>query len=95
MTNASAVPLTSMHDLHVADKIHKLILENALNNHLSVVKEVVIELGSVIEHGANINAENLVFNLQMLNRGTLAQGANISIKRVIGNEWKLVSISGE
>jgi len=84
-----------MHDLHVADKIHKLVLQNAQQNNLRSVKNIEIELGSVIEHGADISAENLQFNLQMLNKRTLAGGAQVNIKKVAGNDWKLVSISGE
>ncbi|MBU1132615.1 hydrogenase maturation nickel metallochaperone HypA [Patescibacteria group bacterium] len=84
-----------MHDLHAADKIQRLIIEQAKKNRLNAVLEIVIELGCVIEHGADITPENLEFNLQMLNKGTLAEKAKIIINKVSGNSWKLVSISGE
>ncbi len=84
-----------MHDLHVADKIHKLVVEQANKNNLKQVKKIVIDLGSVIEHGADISGENLEFNLKMLNKDTLADGAEIIINRVDGYDWKLVSISGD
>ena len=55
-----------MHDLHAADQILKLVLEKANDNKLIKVKKIIIELGSVVEHGEEINAENLVFNLKLL-----------------------------
>lgn len=85
----------NMHDLHVADKIHKLVLAQAQQNNLSVVKNITIDLGSVVEHGANIAKENLEFNLKMLNKGTVADSAEIIINEVDGNDWNLVSISGD
>jgi len=84
-----------MHDIHEADKICKLILENAKKNNLQKVKQVNIKLGSVIEHGADITAENLKFNLKMLLKGTIGDGAEINIKKVDGNSWELDSILGD
>ena len=84
-----------MHDLHVADKINKLVIEQSARNNLKTVKKIVIDLGSVIEHGADISAENLQFNLNLLNQGSLAEGADIIINRVPGHDWRLVSISGD
>lgn len=84
-----------MHDLHAADKIHKLAIEQAGAAELKNIKKIIIELGSVIEHGADISAENLEFNLKMLNEGTLANGAEIIINKVAGHDWRLISISGD
>jgi Zn finger protein HypA/HybF involved in hydrogenase expression len=83
-----------MHDLHAADKILKLVLDKANENKLLQVKKIVIELGSIIEHGQEINPENLVFNLKLLAEHTPAKGAEIEIKKVDGNIWKLVEIEG-
>ena len=83
-----------MHDLHLADKIHKLVLQKAKENNLKKVTQIMIELGSVIEHGEDINKENLEFNLQMLEKGTVAEGAELNIQKVKSNSWKLISISG-
>lgn len=84
-----------MHDLHVADKIFKLIVLNAVTAKIKQVKKIVIELGSVIEHGADISLENLDFNLRMLGRGLFPKDIEITINKVPGNDWKLVSISGD
>jgi len=84
-----------MHDLHVADMIHRLVIEYAEKNRLSKVSQIDIELGSVIEHGAAINADNLKFNITMLGQKTLAEGAVVNITEVDGNDWRLVSIQGE
>lgn len=84
-----------MHDIHEADKICKLVLEKAKENGLKKIQEINLELGSAIEHGADITAENLEYNLQMLNKGTIADGARINIKKIKNNGWKLVSIFGD
>ncbi len=83
-----------MHDLHVADKVNKMVLEEAVKNNLKIVKKIVVELGSVVEHGANISKENLIFNLNLLNKGTIAENAEVVINEVAGNDWRLTSIAG-
>lgn len=84
-----------MHDIHVANKVYKLVVENASQSNLKLVKKIEINLGSIIEHGADITAENLEFNLKMLGKETLDPNVEIKINRVEGNDWELVSISGE
>jgi Zn finger protein HypA/HybF involved in hydrogenase expression len=84
-----------MHDIHEADKIFKVVLESAKQNNLKKVKQINIKLGSVVEHGADITAENLDFNLKMLTEGTIVEGSTINIEKIDGNSWELVSISGE
>ena len=84
-----------MHDIHEADKILKLVLENAHQNNLKKVTQINIKLGSVIEHGADITAENLEFNLKMLSRNSIADNAKINIEKVDGNSWELISIHGD
>jgi Zn finger protein HypA/HybF involved in hydrogenase expression len=84
-----------MHDLHVADMIHRQVLKTAKQNNLKKVDKILIELGTVIEHGAAINVDNLEYNLGMLNEGTMAADAKIEIKQIGGNIWRLVSIDGE
>jgi Zn finger protein HypA/HybF involved in hydrogenase expression len=84
-----------MHDLHEANKILKLILDYASKNKLSKVTTAVIELGSIIEHGDEISAENLEFNLKMLAKNTIAEGLNVDIKKGKGNGWVLKEIKGE
>lgn len=85
-----------MHDLHLANKIYKLVLGEAQKNKLSQVKRIVIELGSIIEHDEEVNARNLKFNIQTLARNGLAEEAKIEIiKKDKGNFWRLVEIEGE
>ncbi|MFH0779595.1 MAG: hydrogenase/urease maturation nickel metallochaperone HypA [Parcubacteria group bacterium] len=84
-----------MHDLHLANKIQKLIIEEAQKNKLRLVKRAIIELGVISEHGSDITKENLEFNLNLLLKGTLAENAELKINKIKGNAWKLISISGE
>jgi Zn finger protein HypA/HybF involved in hydrogenase expression len=84
-----------MHDLHEADKILKLVLEHAKRNKLKSVTKIVVGLGSVIEHGLEIDPENLKFNIGMLARGTLAEKAEVVVEKISGATWKLEEIEGE
>jgi len=84
-----------MHDLHAADQILKLALEKANDNKLLLVRKIVIELGSVVEHSEEINADNLIFNIKLLAKNTPAKGAEVVVKKVKGGSWKLVEIEGE
>jgi len=86
-----------MHDLHLADKIHKLVLEKAKENNCEKVSEIVIELGFIEEHGEDISPENLKANLKMLNENGVAERAEIKIEKVNGKEnyWSLKEIVGE
>jgi len=84
-----------MHDLHAADQILKLVLDTANENKLLNVEKIIIELGSIVEHGDEINPDNLKFNLQLLSKKTPAKNAKIEITRVKGNSWRLVEIEGK
>ncbi len=84
-----------MHDLHAADQILKLALDKANENKLLRVKKVVIELGSMVEHGEEINAENLAFNLKLLAKNTPAKGTEVIVRKVKGDTWRLVEIEGD
>jgi Zn finger protein HypA/HybF involved in hydrogenase expression len=85
-----------MHDLHLADKILKQILGSAVANNFIIVKNVWIELGPVVEHGAEIDPENLKFNLGMLAQGTPAEDARFIIKKISDEgKYKITEIEGE
>jgi len=84
-----------MHDLHVADKIKNIVLAEAQKNKLQNVREIKIELGVIEEHGSDILPENLVFNLSILLKNTIAEGALVFIDKVEGDSWKIKSISGD
>lgn len=78
-----------MHDFHLANQIVEIAKEHARQNSLSRIKKIVIELGDIIEHGENISAENLEFNIKLL-----MPVEKVEIKRIKGDKWKLVSIDG-
>lgn len=84
-----------MHDLHLANQILKIILDYAQKNDLKKVSKAKIELGSIVEHGDEINPENLEFNLKILAKNTLAQGLDIEIFKIKGSNWVLKEIIGE
>lgn len=84
-----------MHDLHVADKIHKLVIKYAQENKLKKITKIVVELGSIVEHGEEINPDNLKFNLNMLSKNTITEGAAIEIGKIKGETWNLKEIEGD
>jgi hydrogenase nickel incorporation protein HypA/HybF len=84
-----------MHDLHLADQILKTVLEYADKNGFKKVKKIELELGSILEHGEYILPENLIFNFNLLAKNTIAENAELKIKKIKGEEWKLVSIEGK
>lgn len=84
-----------MHDLHAADQVLKDVLATAAKNKLTKVKKIVLELGTIVEHGAAIQPENLKFNIESLARGTIAAGVEVKIVPVTGGELKIKEIEGE
>lgn len=84
-----------MHDLHEADRILKLVLDYAEKNKLKSVTKIVIGLGSVIEHGSEINPENLKFNISMLARGTKVENVEVVVEKINKSTWELKEMEGE
>jgi Zn finger protein HypA/HybF involved in hydrogenase expression len=81
-----------MHDFHLAQQILKAVFEYAQKNGFKKIKKIELELGSILEHGEVISSENLIFNFNLLSKNTMAQSAEVSIKQVASDSWKLVSI---
>jgi len=81
-----------MHDLHLAQQILKTVLEYASKNGFKKVKKIELELGSILEHGEYILPENLIFNFNLLAKNTIAESAELKIEKIVGDNWKLVSI---
>lgn len=84
-----------MHDLHEADKILKLILNYAQKNNLKKVTKAIIDLGIIVEHGAEILSENLEFNIKFLAKNTLAEGLVVKVNKIKSDSWVLKEIQGE
>lgn len=84
-----------MHDLHAADQVLKDVLATAAKNKLTKIKKIVLELGTIVEHGAEILPENLKFNVMALARGTIVAGAEVQILLVTGGELKIREIEGD
>lgn len=85
-----------MHDLHLADKMLKQILEFATKNNLKKITVAKIKIGEILEHGEFINPENLSFNLGMLAQGTPAEDARFKIEKFDRQgEYELTEIEGE
>ena len=84
-----------MHDLHAADKILKIVLQEAKKNKLKKISKIKIELGEIVEHGQRIMPENLRFNIKMLAKGSPAENAEIEIKGIKGRQFVVKEIEGK
>jgi len=84
-----------MHDFHIADLIYKAILAEAEKNQLQKIKSAVIDLGSIMEHGEFIQPENLIFNIKMLAKNSIADDLEVIVNSVDGDSWILKEIEGE
>lgn len=85
-----------MHDFHAADNILKMVLEYAKKNNLKKIDQIKIELGKFVEHGEEILADNLKFNIKMLSTGTIAENCGIVIIEKRGEKgYRLIEIEGE
>ena len=82
----------NMHDWYLANEILKTVLEYAQKNGFKKVAKIEIELGSILEHGEYISPENLIYNFKLLSKTTLAESAELEIKKTKGDNWKLISI---
>lgn len=78
-----------MHDFHLANQIVKIAKEYAAKNNLSQINKITIELGEIVEHGENIQSENLRYNINLL------LPCQVEIKKIPGNKWKLIAIEGD
>jgi len=84
-----------MHNLHLADQILKTALGIAEKNNLKKIFFIKIELGDFIEHGERITPENLKFNFNLVSKNSLADSAQLKIKKIEGGRWSLKEIEGE
>lgn len=83
---------TNMHDWHLANEIVKIVLDYAEKNGFKNITKIQIELGNILEHGEYISSENLIHNFKLLAEKTIARNAKIKIRKIKGDDWKLVSI---
>lgn len=83
-----------MHDFYLANEILKTVLEHAKKNGFKNVSKVKLELGIIHEHGEDINEENLRHNFKLLAEKTIAKDAELKIKRIKKDSWKLLDIEG-
>ncbi len=84
-----------MHDFHIANHVSKLILENAEKSNLKKVTKAVIRLGTVVEHDEQVKPENLIFNVRILLKNSIAEDLEVQVIPVEGDSWELEKIEGE
>ncbi len=84
-----------MHDFYLAKQILDEVVRAAKKNRLKKIKRVVIGLGSFVEHDEEILPDNLKNNFRLLAKNTIAESAELVIKKLNkNNHWELVEIDG-
>ena len=88
-----------MHDFFLAKEIVDNLLEIAKEKKLEKISSVSLEIGSITlahddlpEHLEDISIENLEFGLKSIARGTILEDTVFDIKKVAGENWKIVDI---
>ncbi|EKD49716.1 MAG: hypothetical protein ACD_63C00065G0003 [uncultured bacterium] len=81
-----------MHDIHAANQILKKAIEEARRRKLTKISKIFVELGDIIEHGELISAKNLRENIIDLAKGTIADNAEVVIKKSNSDFLRLIEI---
>ncbi len=84
-----------MHDLYAAQDIIETAIKTAQDKKLKKISKLMISLGHIEDHGDIISESNLKFNIKMLSKNTLAEGAAIEIKKSRGQQCVLTGIEGD
>lgn len=91
-----------MHDFFLAKQILGKILEIAEEKKLGKISKVSLEIGSIVlahddlpEHMEDINIDNLIFGLKSFSKDTPLERAEFDIKKIAGDDWKIVDIEVE
>ena len=88
-----------MHDFLLAKEIVNEILAIVKEKNISSIKSVDVEIGTVVlahdgfeEHAEDIDLGNLQFGLKNIAEKTMLKGTIFSIKKIEGDNWKIVNI---
>ena len=84
-----------MHDWHLANQVLKTVLDYGKKNGFKKITKIEIKLGDILEHGEYISSENLIHNLGILFKKTIAKNAEVKVKKRKGDDWKLISLVGD
>lgn len=94
-----------MHDFLLAKEIVDAVLAVAREKKLENIKSVSLEIGSGSiphdhhhehehdEHFDELNMENVKFGLESIAKNTILEKTEFVIKKVEGNNWKIVNIN--
>ena len=91
-----------MHDFLLAKQIIDDLKKIAKDKGLNKISGAKIEIGQIAlahdgfdEHIEDISVENLVFGLESIAKGTIAEGAEFKITKTKGENYNIVSIEGD
>lgn len=77
------LPVSAMHELSLAEGVREIIEETVRAQGLGRVRMVLLEIGAL----AAVEAEALVFCLEAVLKGSVAEGAKVDVAVVPGAGW--------
>lgn len=80
-----------MHEFSIAQNILGIVLAEAERNEGKKVKSIYLKLGEK----SHIEPESLLFCLEVVSKGTIAEEAKVYIERIKGKEFHLDAIEIE
>lgn len=84
-----------MHDLYAAQDIIEVAVKTAKSKKIKKISKLTISLGQIEDHGDVISESNLRFNIKMLAKNTLVEGATVVIEKSKGHQCVLTGIEGD
>lgn len=91
-----------MHDFLLAKEIVDEVKKIAEEKKISKVSRILIEIGQIAlahdgheEHVEDVSIENLEFGIENIAKGTVLESAELNIKKIDGDYWKISEIEGE
>lgn len=89
-----------MHDFLLAKEIVDETLKISMEKNLEQIQSVDVEIGTIAlahdgfaKHTEDISLENLQFGLENIAKDTSLKGTKFNIKKVDGDNWRIVKIS--
>ena len=80
-----------MHEFSIIEKLFAIILKQVAQNQLRQVRKVNLQIGEWCQ----LAPDFLQFAFTTIAQGTIAEGAELNIERIAGQEIILESIEGE
>ncbi len=80
-----------MHEFGIAEKILKLVIDEAKQHNIQKVATIRVQIGEA----NNLSAESLQFAFGIVSKNTIAQDAQVDMQGTKGNAIQVINFDGE